>query len=86
MYTNCFEQKNRMELFLVTIQTPLYHLHSWKLEFLAIKWAITEKLSDFLNYGSPFEVFINHNLLTYILTLAKLNPTVLKWIAGLGRL
>ena len=70
----------------MTIQTALYHLHSWKLEFLALKWSITEGLSDFPNYGSSFEVFINHNPLTYILTLAKLNPTVLKWMAGLGRL
>ena len=32
-----------------------YHLHSGKLEFLALKWAITERFSDYLHYGPPFD-------------------------------
>ena len=28
-----------------------YHLHSGKLEFLALKWAVTEKFRDYLYYG-----------------------------------
>ena len=30
-----------------------YHLHSGKLEFLALKWAITDSFRDYLLYGSP---------------------------------
>ena len=28
-----------------------YYLHSGKLEFLALKWAVTEKFNDFLYYA-----------------------------------
>lgn len=28
-----------------------YHLHSGKLEFLALKWAVTERFKDYLGYG-----------------------------------
>ena len=45
-----------------------------KLEFLALKWAITEKFHQYL-YGGIFEVFTDNNPLTYILTSAKLDAT-----------
>ena len=34
-----------------------YHLHSGKLEFLALKWAITDKLKDYFFYAPTFVVF-----------------------------
>ena len=37
-----------------------YHLHSGKLEFLALKWAIAEKFNDYLHYGPPFLRTIIH--------------------------
>ena len=40
-----------------------------KLEFLALKLAITEKLSDYLT-GQTFCVFTDNNPLTYVLTSA----------------
>ncbi len=43
-----------------------------KLEFLALKWAVTEKFSDYL-YGTYFTVVTDSNPLTYILTSAKLD-------------
>ena len=61
-----------------------YHLHSGKLEFLALKWAITEKFADYLCYGPPFEVFTDNNPLTYVLTSAKLNASGLRWVAELA--
>ena len=61
-----------------------YHLHSGKLEFLALKWAITEKFSDYLHYGPPFEVFTDNNPLTYVLTSAKLNASGLRWVSQLA--
>uniref|UniRef100_A0A1B8Y8L1 Gypsy retrotransposon integrase-like protein 1 n=1 Tax=Xenopus tropicalis TaxID=8364 RepID=A0A1B8Y8L1_XENTR len=54
-----------------------------KLEFLALKWAIVDKLHDFL-YGVEFEVRTDNNPLTYILTTAKLDATGHRWLAALS--
>jgi UPF0288 family protein (methanogenesis marker protein 3) len=40
------------------INTFDYHLHSGKLEFLALKWAVTEHFRDYLYYASKFVVYI----------------------------
>lgn len=52
-----------------------YHLHSGKLEFLALKWAICDRFRDYLYYSPPFTVFTDNNPLTYVLSSAKLNAT-----------
>ena len=39
-----------------------------KLEFLALKWAVTESFHEYL-YGGNFEVYTDNNPLTYILQL-----------------
>lgn len=57
--------------------------HSSKLEFLALKWAITEKFHDYL-YGGRFTVYTDNNPLTYIHTTAKLNASGQRWIAELA--
>lgn len=54
-----------------------------KLEFLALKWAVTEKFSDYL-YGRKTTVFTDNNPLTYILTTAKLDSTGHRWLAALS--
>ncbi len=61
-----------------------YHLHSGKLEFLALKWAVTEKFRDYLYYAPTFTVYSDNNPLTYILTTAKLNATGCRWVAELA--
>ncbi|PIK48803.1 hypothetical protein BSL78_14341 [Apostichopus japonicus] len=61
-----------------------YHLHSGKLEFLALKWAITEQFRDYLYYAPTFTVYTDNNPLTYILTSAKLNATGHRWVAELA--
>lgn len=63
-----------------------YHLHSGKLEFLALKWAVTEKFRDYLYYAPTFTVFTDRdcNPLTYILSSAKLNATGCRWVAELA--
>ncbi|KAK3525684.1 hypothetical protein QTP70_004904 [Hemibagrus guttatus] len=61
-----------------------YHLHSGKLEFLALKWAITEKFRDYLYYAPTFTVFSDNNPLTYVLTSAKLNATGCRWVSELA--
>ena len=56
-----------------------------KLEFLALKWAVTSKFHDYL-YASqtPFKVRTDNNPLTYVLTTAKLDATGHRWLAALG--
>ena len=54
-----------------------------KLEFLALKWSITEKFHDYL-YGGNFKVLTDNNPLTYILTSAKLDATGQRWLAALA--
>lgn len=61
-----------------------YHLHSGKLEFLALKWAITEKFRDYLYYAPFFTVYSDNNPLTYVLSTARLNATGCRWIAELA--
>ena len=54
-----------------------------KLEFLALKWAVTKRFHEYL-YGNVFTVYTNNNPLTYILTTAKLDATSHRWVAALA--
>jgi transposase InsO family protein len=59
------------------------HYSTYKLEFLALYWAVTKKFHDYL-YGNNFMVTTDHNPLTYILTSAKLDATGHRWVAELA--
>ena len=48
--------------------------HSTKLEFLALKWAITEHFKEYLLY-QPFLVRTDNNPLMYIMTTPNLDAT-----------
>ena len=54
-----------------------------KLEFLCLKWAITEKFHDYL-YGHTFTVQTDNNPLTYVTTTAKLDTSGHRWLAALS--
>jgi hypothetical protein len=54
-----------------------------KLEFLCLKWAITEKFHEYL-YGNNFTVRTDNNPLTYVTTSAKLDATGHRWLAALA--
>ena len=58
-----------------------YDVH--KLEFLALKWSVTERFHEYL-YGGEFEVHMDNNPLTYILTTVKLDVTGQRWVASLA--
>ena len=58
-----------------------YPVHN--LEFLALKWAITDKFYEYL-YGSEFQVYTDNNPLTYVLTTVKLDATGHRWVAALS--
>lgn len=61
-----------------------YHMHSGKLKFLELKWAITEQLRDYFYYAPTFVVYTDYNSLTYVLTTVKLNATGLSWVGELA--
>ena len=46
--------------------------HSSKLEFLTLKWSITEHYKEYLTY-SPFMVWTDNNPLTYVLMMPNLD-------------
>ena len=57
--------------------------HSSKLEFLALKWAMTEQFREYLQY-QPFTVQTDKNPLTYILTTPNLDALGNCWVATLA--
>ena len=61
-----------------------YHLHSGKLEFLALKWAVCEKFRDYLFYAPHFTIFTDNNPLTYVMSTAKLNAVGHRWVGELS--
>ena len=54
-----------------------------KLEFLALKWEITDRFYEYL-YGGQFYVYTDNNPLMYILSSAKLDATGQRWVASLA--
>ena len=57
-----------------------YPVH--KIEFLALKWCVTEKFKDYL-YGKSFVIYTDNNPLTYVLKSAKLDATSQRWLSQL---
>ena len=58
--------------------------HSTKLEFLALKWAITEHFKEYLLY-QPILVKTDNNPLTYIMTTPNLDATGHQWVSALAK-
>ena len=55
---------------------------SFKLELLALKWAVVDKFKDYL-IGTPFTVLTDNNPLAHIQT-AKLEACAMRWVAQLA--
>ena len=53
-----------------------------KLEFLALKWAVTERFQDYL-CSSSFTCLTDNNPLTYIFKTAKLDAVTQRWVSAL---
>ena len=58
--------------------------HSSKLEFLALKWAVTQQFKEYLMY-QPFTMQTDNNPLTYVLTTLNLDATRHHWVSALAR-
>ena len=59
------------------------HYPAHKLKFLALKWAVVEKLHKCL-YGLTFDVYMDNNPFTYVLTTAKLDVASHCWVTSLA--
>ena len=61
-----------------------YHLHSGKLAYLCLHWAVTQRFKDDLFYATSFTVISDYNPLQYVMTTVKLNSTGFRWIKELS--
>ena len=64
------------------LTTHKKNYHSTKLEFLALKWAVTEHFKEYLVY-QPFLVKTDNNPLRYIMTTPNLDATGHQWVGDL---
>ena len=64
-----------------SLTTAEKNYHSSKLEFLALKWSVTEHFKEYLAYA-PFVVKMDNNPLTYV-TTPNLDATRHRWVGVL---
>ena len=67
-----------------TLRGSEANYHSSKLEFLALKWAVSKQFKEYLMY-KPFTVHTDNNPLTYILTMPNLDAMGHRWVSALAR-
>ena len=61
-----------------------YKYHIGKLDFLALKWAISTQFRDYLYHADHFAVYTDNNPLTHVLPTSKLNATSQRWVNELA--
>ena len=66
------------------LMTHEKNYHSTELEFLVLKWVVTEHFKEYLPY-QPFLVRTDNNHLTHIMTTPNLNATGHWWVRALAR-
>ena len=67
-----------------TLTAGEQNYHSSKLEFIALKWAVTEKFKDYLGFADHFTVYTDNNPLLYIMDSTKLNSIDERWVSQLS--
>ena len=67
-----------------TLRKAEENYHSTKLEFLALKWAITEVFRDYLAYATYFGAFTDNNPLVYLMEANKLHAYGERWVSELA--
>ena len=58
--------------------------HSTKLEFLALRWCVTEHFRDYLLGADHFKIFTDNNPLLYCMESSKLNAHGQRWVSELS--
>ena len=66
-----------------TLTPSEQNYHSSKLEFLVLKWSITEHFKEYLAYAL-FTVHTENNPLTCVLTTPNLDATGQHWVGALA--
>ena len=66
-----------------TLSKSEWNYDAHKLEFLALRWAVTDHFHEYL-YGGSFNVYTDNNPLTYVLSTAKLDVIGQRWVASLA--
>jgi transposase InsO family protein len=87
LYQEGDDKRHRPVAFASRTLTPAernYNMHSGKLEFLALKWAIADRFRDYLYYSPGFTVYSDNNPLSYILTTPRLDAARLRWVSELS--
>jgi transposase InsO family protein len=54
------------------------------IEFLALKWAMTEKFKEYLHHNKVF-IITDNNPLSYLKTTKSLSPKEVKWVAQIDK-
>ena len=67
-----------------TLDKAESNYHPSKLEFLALKWAVTERFRDYLGYADHFRVFTDNNPLVYCMETKKMTAYSSRWISELS--
>ena len=68
----------------LTAAERIYKFNSGKLDFLVLKWAITEQFQDYLFQAPHFTAYSDNNPLTYVTKSAKLKTAGHRWVAELA--
>ena len=63
-------------------ERSMHNYNFAKLDLLALKWAVTEKLQDYL-LGLWFYVYMENNLLAYVQD-SKLGASQIQWLSELA--
>ena len=63
-------------------EKSMHNYSSAKLELLALKWAVMEKIRDYL-LGSQFQVYTDNNPLAYVME-SKLGASQIRWLSELA--
>ncbi|MEE4247445.1 MAG: RNase H-like domain-containing protein [Kangiellaceae bacterium] len=85
LYQECEGKERPIAFASRSLSTSEKNYATHKLEFLALKWAVTDKFHDYLYGAVSFEVRTDNNPLTYILSSAKLDATGHRWLAHLSQ-
>ena len=67
-----------------TLHKAEANYHPTKLEFLALKWSVTEAFREYLAYANDFLVLTDNNPLVYVMQATKLNAFGERWVSELA--
>ena len=67
-----------------TLNKAEENYHPTKLEFLALRWAVSDAFREYLGYANHFWVFTDNNPLVYMMSSSKLNAFGERWLSELA--